>query len=740
VDILFLTMNPRRASIAIILATLILGKAHAESITLSADKANVHITAISPSIFRISVNANGNAAPLQSIFLDPALKPDDVGRITENNGHRRLTTDLATVDIDPVAGTFSLLDSHGTILTPPTSIANLTTRGDKQSLELHVGWSNDHPFKIYGCGNGANSLLQSSIHARVGNGVAVQPFFWAPAGFATFVVGSDDNSPAQCDGHIVNGAVTWRVPGAAADVYLIVAPTLSQASQSLLKLTGLPPVPPKWAFGYLQSRWGWVDKNYWQDALKQFTNRKLPVDAFIFDFEWYTTFPDYDVKPQGVKDFSDFQWNPKLFPNPTEDIKELHDAGVHFVGIRKPRLGNSQTLVDVRGKGWGFHSSSSSNIDARGLWFASADARNWYAAQMEPLLRVGIDGWWDDEGEFTYSNYNYWNQAERQALDAVRPDARLWTINRAFEPGTSRYGAAAWTGDIRSTWDDLRKTPTALLNWSLAGMPFAGCDIGGFAGQVTPELLVRWMQAGTFFPVMRAHSDLKVKPHFPWLFGDDAENAIRKTLELRYRLIPILYSLAHETHDKGQPMMRPLIMQYPTDPDAADLSSEWLVGTNLLAAPMLEQHGHRKIYLPDDIWYDFATGERIPGGHEIEKDVPFDTVPLYIRGGAILTLAPFVQHTRDLPGGPLDVHIYPGRDGNFTLVEDDGSTNAYLAGNVRKTTFTWDDANRILSWARVDPYDGEDCFRSLRITLHDGKIHTPIEETLSATGKISVPR
>jgi alpha-glucosidase len=726
-------------------AALLLGlgfpiaSAHADSLDVSVGKTSIHVIAISPTVFRLSVKGDGGpASPLRSLYLDPALQPGDVGKRAQvNNGHQQLKTDLGTLDVDPTTGTYSLFDPHGLVLIPSAPVAVLNT-GDKPMLNLHIGWPDLQPFSIYSCGNGANGLIQHKILARVGNGIAVQPFFWAHAGYAAFVVGSDDNAPAQCDGKVDHGAVTWAVPGTSADLYLIIAPALGDGTRALLDLTGRPPVPPRWTFGYMQSRWGWTDRAYIDDALHQFQVRKLPVDAFIFDFEWYTTLPDYKLKPEGTADFSDFGFNAKLFPDPAAQIKQFHDAGIHIVGIRKPRLGNSGTLTMIRSKGWDYKGKSSSAVDSRGLLFSDPNLRAWYARQTQPLLQAGVDGWWNDEGEFTYTNYLLWNQAERAALDMAHPEARLWTINRAFDPGMSRLGAAAWTGDIHSTWPVLKRTPAALLNWSLAGEPYGACDIGGFRGEDTPELLTRWMQAGTFFPVMRTHSSLNSKPHFPWLFGDEAEAAMRKTLELRYRLIPILYSLAHQTQQTGEPIMRPLMMQYPNDVQVSDLTDEWLIGRDLLAAPVLNEGGHRDIYLPDDIWYDFATGQRQTGGKRFGKDCRLDEVPVYIRGGSILTLAPALQHTRHLPGGPLDVEVYTGRDGSFTMVEDDGSTTAYLSGNTRKTEFTWDDQHRTLAWTQSGSYAGSDCFRSIRITINSGGTKYLGERPLSPSGKVSL--
>jgi alpha-glucosidase len=727
------TRIKRLAACVGVAALAVLARAsQATPLSVSVGNVNVQATAIAPTVFRISVNTAGPAGPIASIYLGEKPSDSDVGMLGRSAGHLQLTTVMGTLDVDPANGVYSLLDAHGTVLIPPASL--MPTSGGS-ALGLNIGWPAGKPFAVYGSGNATGSLVQHAVAAHVDNGIAVEPFFWSPAGYAAFVVGGDADKPAQCDGTVSSGAVTWQVAGSAADLYLMIAPHVGDASASLLALTGKPPVPPLWAFGYLQSRWGWQNSAYVNEVQSQFASRKLPVDAFIFDFEWYTTYPDYDVKPAGVSDFVDFGWNPNVFPDPAEQLQKLHAGGVHFVGIRKPRLGNAGSLAMVRSKGWDFRGGTS--YDARDLRFDIPALRDWYAGQTQLLLKDPVDGWWDDEGEYTYTTYTCWNMAERQALDGVRPHQRLWSICRAFDPGTSRMGAAAWTGDILANWQSLQRTPTDLLNWTLAGMPYCGCDIGGFHGETNPELLVRWMQAGTFFPVMRTHSELTVRPHFPWLFGDQAEAAIRKTLDLRYQLIPMLYSLAHGTYETGQPLARPLLMQYPSDPAVANLSSEWLVGNDLLVAPVLEPGGHRSIYLPDDTWYDFASGQKVAGGRSFDQTVPFDAVPVYVRGGAILPLAPLVLHTSDLPGGPLNLQVYPGRDGQFTLVEDDGISTAYTNGNVRRTTFTWDDAGKKLSWTRSGPYDGDNCFRTMRVSVV-GTATEAAEQPLSESGQVQV--
>jgi alpha-glucosidase len=280
-----------------------------------------------------------------------------------------------------------------------------------------------------------------------------------------------------------------------------------------------------------------------------------------------------------------------------------------------------------------------------------------------------------------------------------------------------RLGAAAWTGDIDADWATFSRTPASLLNWSLAGMPYSACDIGGFNQTPSPQLLARWVEAGVFFPIMRTHSTVMTTPHFPWLFGNTAMTAIRDALDLRYRLIPYYYSLAHETYATGLPIMRPLVMEFPRDPQVANLADQWLMGSRLMAAPILTTNNQRSIYLPADNWYFLNNNTELAGGRTITATVAPEGIPVLVRAGTILPLAPVLQHTSELPGGPLEVQIYPGSNASFTLVEDDGQTTTYEQGEVRRTEFKWNDRARVLTWKVEGSYDGADTFKALNVKL-----------------------
>jgi alpha-glucosidase len=712
--------------------------------------AAVELDAITPTAFRLSVSHQGSPQAVDTTFLAPEAKNQTVPwSVAQEPPFIGVKSAAGELLINPQNGHWKLEDAKNATLIPESELggaATFTTATESATtgFEIPLAWTGGSSIQVYGSGNGSPSLQQSDVRSHLGNGIAVIPYYWSPGGYSALAVAANDNTPAYWTGAADHSSITWHFPGTSGDLYLMPAATLAEASQAYAQLTGFPPVPPRWSFGYLQSRWGWQDRKYIEDTLHEFRSRQIPVDAFIFDFEWYTQQPDYKVAPKGLPDFRDFGWNPKLFPDPVEQIKDYLSQGLHFVGIRKPRMGNSDVLAMMRAKGWMLNPGDDPKKNAterlfqqREVNFVNPNFRDWYAAQSQNLLKADIAGWWNDEGESTFTSYYWWNEAELKAYAEGRPDQRLWTINRAFSPGLQRLGAAAWTGDIEPQWSVLQETPTALLNWSLAGMPYDSCDIGGFKSETTPELLTRWMEAGVFFPLMRTHSQLKVTPHFPWLWGPDACAAIKKAIELRYRLLPYYYSLAYQAHETGLPLMRPLTMEFPADPSLANLSDQWMMGPSLMAAPILQQGAQgRSVYLPDAGWFRFGDGTPIKGGQTLSVTAKLDEIPVFVRAGTILPLGPIIQSTSQLPGGPLDIQIYPGRNATFTMVEDDGETTAYLQGACRKTMFTWDDAAQKLSWTRNGSYEGTDYFRNVTVTLFTSGGKKTRSATLDASGAV----
>jgi alpha-glucosidase len=581
-------------------------------------RTRVELTATTTDVLRLSLGDGGQPGLAPSSFL-AVTNPDKsvVWHMIKKDGWVGIQTAAGELLLNPQSGEWTLKNSTGSVLIPPHALSDGNQEAAATNVQIQLGWDKQQPIAVYGCGNGVNTLRQSQTTTGVANGRGVIPYYWSPAGYAVLTVSANDNRPAYWCAATNGDCVTWTFPGATADLYLMPAASLKDAARIYAHLTGRAPVPPRWTFGYLQSRWGWKDRAYIEDTLKHFQELQLPVDAFIYDFEWYTPIPDYSVPAQGNTVFPDFEWNLKLFPEPAKQIEDYKKQGVRFVGIRKPRLGQSDTLVMIRSNKWSLQANLKGD-ESRVLDFQNPDLRRWYNQRSANLIAAGVDGWWNDEGEDSYTTYFYWNLTEAAAWSANRPNQRLWTLNRALSPGMQRLGAAAWTGDIDANWSVLAATPAGLLNWSLAGMPYSACDIGGFTGHPWPEILTRWMQAGVFFPIMRAHSCVDSQPHFPWLFGTNALNAMRVALDLRYRLIPFYYSLDNETFATGLPLMRPLVMEFPVDTNVSNLTDEWMMGDSLLAAPVLHPENDRTVYLPAGNWFVFGTNTVLAGGQTLQ--------------------------------------------------------------------------------------------------------------------------
>jgi alpha-glucosidase/alpha-D-xyloside xylohydrolase len=312
----------------------------------------------------------------------------------------------------------------------------------------------------------------------------------------------------------------------------------------------------------------------------------------------------------------------------------------------------------------------------------------------------------------------YWEGAQ-----LVRKSERPFALHRTGAPGMQRYGGWLWSGDIRSWWKTLRTQVANGLNTGISGIPLWGTDIGGFfpSKEFTAELYVRWFQWGAFCPLFRCHGRTwKTRLPWGWNTGDpgpieyensptadqlrhpEVEPICRKYLELRYRLLPYLYACVRETHETGIPIMRALAFHYPDDPRAVARGDQFLWGRDILVAPVLSAGAStREVYLPAGRWYDFWTEQPLDGPAVIRRPVDLATMPLYVRAGAVLALAPVMQHTGEKPWDPVELRVYPGADGRAELYEDDGISFEFADGAFRRTVLTWDDARRRLRVERA---------------------------------------
>jgi alpha-glucosidase (family GH31 glycosyl hydrolase) len=501
------------------------------------------------------------------------------------------------------------------------------------------------------------------------------------------------------------------------DIFVVGARDPAAILEEYAKLTGYPEMPPLWSFGYQQSHRTLASREEILQEAKTFREKKLPCDTLIYLGTGFC--------PSGWNtDNGEFAFNKKVFPDPPEMLRELHAD--HFKVVLHAVL-EGRTLtgtVDDRCTA----APLPSGKDAAGHWPDDRQVSCYWPAH-KPIFDLGIDGWWPDQGDGLDGPSRlarirmYWDGARE-----ARPNERPFALHRNGYPGMQRYAAFLWSGDVYSTWETLKTHVPVAVNTGLSGMPFWGTDIGGFVPtkELTGELYVRWFQFGAFCPLFRSHGRTwKLRLPWGWNTGglgpdelsnytggasnpDPAElhNAAvepicRKFLELRYRLLPYLYSAVREAHTKGLPIARALWIHYPGDRTAATRGDEYLWGRDMLVAPVVERAATaRSVYLPQGRWYDFWKDETIEGGREVSRPVDLETMPLFVRAGAILPLGPVKQYVDEPVNAPLTVQVYPGADGAFTLYEDDGRSFDYERGDWMGIEMQWDDRQRRLTLIR----------------------------------------
>ena len=486
------------------------------------------------------------------------------------------------------------------------------------------------------------------------------------------------------------------------DLFLVASADPATIMAEYARLTGHAEMPPLWSFGYQQSHRTLASREEVLAEADTFREKKLPCDALIYLGTGFC--------PSGWNtENGSFVWNSRVFPDPKEILDKLHKknfrAVMHVVILSDKLHGTVHDPCNV---------SRFDDEQASCHW---DEHRKDFAA--------GVDGWWPDEGDpldipsRLVRHRMYW---EGPQID--RPNERPYALHRNGYAGIQRYASFLWSGDVYSTWETLKTHIPLALNTALTGIPYWGTDIGGFVPtpEFTAELFVRWFQFGAFCPLFRSHGRTwKLRLPWGWNTGDPGpieirnydgaavpdssqlhdvrvEPICRKYLELRYRMLPYLYSAVHECVTTGMPIMRALWLQFPDDPKAVQCGEEYLWGKSLLVAPVVEKGATaRRVYLPHSIWYDYWTGERLEGGREIERSVDLETMPLFVRAGSIIPLGPVKQFTAQKVDESLSISIYPGTDASFLLYEDDGSSFNYRKGEWMGIEMEWNDAEKKLA-------------------------------------------
>lgn len=493
------------------------------------------------------------------------------------------------------------------------------------------------------------------------------------------------------------------------DIYFINGPEMKDVVKRYTTLTGRIALPPKWAIGYHQSRYSYMNQQEVLQLARTFREKAIPCDVIYLDIHY-------------MDEYRVFTFDPVHFPEPEKMIAELKELGVRIIPIVDPGV-KKDPRYEVYQQGVlnkHFCRRLEGDIFFGEVWpgtsafpdFSDSRAAEWWGDLHKFYTDLGIQGIWNDMNEpavfnesktmdldvmhfnngrpVTHEEYHnlygmMMSKATYEGLAEQLGGERPFVLTRAGYAGIQRY-AAVWTGDNRSFWEHMAMAMPMVLNMGLSGLAFAGPDIGGFAHHTSAQLLVRWTQMGVFFPYCRNHSSIGTLRQEPWSFGEEVERILREFIGLRYRLLPQLYNLFHEAETTGLPVIRPLVLEYPRDPYVANLCDEFLFGDSMLIAPVYRPDTeHRSVYLPQGRWLDYWDGEAFEGGVHILAAAPLHVMPMYVKAGSFIAEGPLKQYALEENGDAITFQLYGAEAcedfrAAFSLYEDDGHSFAYRKG------------------------------------------------------------
>ena len=579
----------------------------------------------------------------------------------------------------------------------------------------------------------------------------------------------------------------WSEMSPDMDYYFIAGKNMDEVISGYRTLTGKAPVYPKWVLGFWQSRERYQSSKDIEENMKKFRDLKIPVDNIVQDWNYWK-----------LDSWGSHEFEAARYPNPQAMLDSVHALHGRFMISVWPKFYDTvKNYKELDAKGWMYHQAIKDDIHDwlgfRGSFYDAYDAgaRKMFWRQMDENLytkyKFGIDAWWMDASEPNVRDCTpmwyrkalsgptalgtateYFNAYSIVNADAiyngqrsVNPNQRVFLLTRSGFAGEQRYSTATWSGDIATRWEDMRAQMTAGLNYSMAGLPFWGMDQGGFCvenryvaaqqefdktGKENAdlkewrELQARWNQFGCFVPLYRAHGQWPLRE--VWNIAP-ADHPAYKTIvaydKLRYRLMPYLYSMAGMVHLKDYTMMRGLVMDFNGDEKVLDIKDQWMFGSALMACPVGEyQKYSREVYLPKQKgWYDFYTGAYHAGGQTIVADAPYDKIPVFIPEGAILPIGPEMQWSDEKKPELIDLYVYAGKDGSYTLYEDEGTNYNYEKGKYAVIDFKYDDARKqVTIGARKGSFDGMLQKRRFNIILVDQKKQQGVNLAKSPKGKV----
>ena len=749
-----------------------------KGIVIPLEGAKLKIQVYAPNIIRV-LYTPGDAIKLRKSLVVEKTPKDSRCKVLQQGEEILMKTARLQLQIDAKTGAIQFLDKAGKILLGeapdnPRTMTSARVMGEEtwHALQRFVLTPDEG---IYGLGQHQDGYMNyrgKDVCLIQTNPVAVNPFLISTNGYGILW----DNYSKTLFHDSTNGMSFWSEVAEVIDYYFISGETMDEVIAGYRVLTGQAPLFGKWAYGYWQSKERYLDADDILSVAKEYRERKIPIDNIVQDWRYW-----------GENDYwSSMRFDNKVYPDPEKTISAIHnDYDLHYMISIWPALGiKTDIYKEMKAKGHLYppqHWTTGYVYDAY-----SREARDIYWRYVkEGLVSKGVDALWMDATEpelgdqhtpeiseksikefgmtelGTMARYlnTYSLMTAKGVYEGFRkdfPQKRAFILTRSAFSGQQRYAAATWSGDISSNYDVFRKQISAGVNFCLAGIPYWTHDIGAFfpswRGGLYPlgckdpayqELYVRWFQFGAFTPIFRSHGT--GTPREVWRFGEPgywAYDTLVKFDNLRYRLLPYIYSLAWKVTSQAYTIMRGLPMDFTADKNTYGIDNQYMFGPSLLVTPVTEEMYHKvkksgeaipsknlvapqgepgillpeyikgadlgekeeeaiksvNVYLPQwPGWYDFWTGDLYQGGQKIRKETPVDIMPLYVRAGSILPLGPFKQYSTEKPEDPLELRIYAGADCEFELYEDENDNYNYEKGVYASIPFKWDEKSKTLT-------------------------------------------
>jgi alpha-D-xyloside xylohydrolase len=671
------------------------------------------------SIIHVVYAPNWPPSKRPDYVITKASWPQADWNMQESRKEVRLSTARLTITVDRAQGLIGYIDRNG---------KNLLTEGPKQMTPTVVNkeptYHAEDVFKIYGSEEAFYGLGQhqagvwnyrgESVDLSQDNTNIAVPMFLSTNGYGIFW---NNTGVGRWNNRFVHYLFLSSEVADSIDYYFFYGPEFDKIIACYRELTGSAPLFGKWAYGFWQSKNKYASQEQLLSIAKKYRDLHLPIDNIVQDWFWWTR-------------TGEMKFNEK-YPDAKAMVQQLHDEHFHLMISIWPFFDpGSETYAEMDRRGYfiaktvvpGFHPLGAALYDA-----SNPAARKYYWKLIDnALFRIGADAWWMDttepETEGREENLllehqiaagngaRYANlyplmttagvyQGQRSETD----QKRVFILSRSAFAGIQRNAVTAWSGDILSDFETYKRQIPAGLNFELSGIPYWTTDIGGFVfghpeDPKYRELFVRWFQYGAFCPIFRVHGTRIPDQNELWSYGPDAESILTSFDRLRYRLMPYIYSMAWMVTKQSYTPMRPLVMDFPEDVKAQNIGDQFLFGPAILVNPVTEQGATtRHLYLPRSKWYDFWTGAACTGPTDIDAPAPLSRIPLYVRRGSIVPMGPDLEYAEQKPADPIELRVYPGADGDFTLYEDDNNTYDYEKGASAIIPIHWADASHTLT-------------------------------------------